>query len=186
MNHLGTIQIETNRLILRKFKVTDSMDMFKNWGSDTNVNKYLSWPTHKNIKDAENIINLWMSQYEDNSTYIWVIELKDISETIGTISIVNLDNVNESCEAGYCLSSKYWNKGITTEAFKAIIKFLFEEVGINRICAKHDINNVASGKVMRKCGMVYEGTLREVQFRNNKFCSLAVYSILKKEWFRDR
>lgn len=181
MKHKGTILLETDRLILRKFKDTDSKDMFKNWGSDANVNKYLSWQTHKDIKDSEDIINLWISQY-DNNVYNWVMELKEINEVIGNISIVELENMNEACEIGYCISSRYWNKGITTEAFKAVIKYLFEEVGVNRICAKHDIDNAASGKVMQKCGMVYEGTLREIQFKNTKFCSLAVYSILKKEW----
>lgn len=182
MNHTGTILMETDRLILRKFKVSDSNDMFKNWGSDTKVTKYLSWPTHKSIKDAEDIVNLWISNYKDNNVYNWVIELKKINEAIGNISIVKLEDINNSCEIGYCLSSKYWNKGITTEAFKPIIKYLFEEVAMNRICAKHDIDNVSSGKVMQKCGMVYEGTLREVQFRHNKFSSLAVYSLIRKEW----
>jgi ribosomal-protein-alanine N-acetyltransferase len=182
MNHIGTKNIETNKLILRKFEITDSENMFKNWGSDSNVTKYLSWKTHMNIKDSEEIINLWISNYDDNSVYNWVIELKEINEAIGNISVVKLENTNKSCEIGYCIGSKYWNKGITTEAFQNVIDYLFKEVGINRICAKHNIENIASGEVMKKCKMSYEGTLREVQFRNDRFCSLAVYSILKSEW----
>lgn len=182
MNHIGTKLIETNRLILRKFEITDSENMFKNWGSDPKVTKYLSWQTHKNIKDSEDIINLWISNYKDSSVYNWVIELKEINEVIGNISIVKLDNVNQSCEIGYSIGSKYWNRGITTEAFQIVINFLFKEVGINRICAKHDIDNIASGEVMKKCKMTYEGILREVKFRNDRFSSLAVYSILRSEW----
>lgn len=182
MNHIGTKIIETNKLILRKFEITDSENMFKNWGSDSNVTKYLSWETHKDIKDSEEIIKLWISNYEDNSVYNWVIELKEINEVIGNISVVKLENTNKSCEIGYCIGSRYWNKGITTEAFQNVINYLFREVGINRICAKHDIENIASGEVMKKCKMSYEGTLREVQFRNDRFSSLAVYSILKHEW----
>lgn len=183
MNHIGTQIIETDRLILRKFKTTDAKDMFKNWGSDTKVTKYLSWHTHKEINDSRDIINLWISQYEDSHTYNWVIEVKEINEVIGNISIVHLEDINESCEIGYCIGSRFWNKGITTEAFQGVIKFLFEKVGFNRICAKYNIDNVASGEVMRKCNMTYEGTLREVKFKNNSFYSLGVYSILKKEWF---
>ena len=182
MNHIGTKLIETNRLILRKFKITDSENMFNNWGSDPNVTKYLSWQTHNDVKDSEDIINLWISNYEDSSVYNWVIELKETNEVIGNISVVKLENTNKSCEIGYCIGSKYWNKGITTEAFQSIINYLFEEIGINRICAKHDIKNIASGEVMKKCKMTFEGTLREVQFRNNRFCSLTVYSILRSEW----
>lgn len=182
MNHLGTKLIETNRLILRKFKITDAENIFKNYGSDPNVTKYFSWQTHKDIKDSEDIINLWISNYEDNSVYNWGIELKEINEVIGNISVIKLDNTNKSCEIFYCIGSKYWNKGITTEAFQNIINYLFKEVEINRICAKHDIENIASGEVMKKCKMIFEGTLREIQFRNNRFCSFAVYSILKSEW----
>lgn len=182
MNHIGTKTIETNRLILRKFKATDAMYMYKNWGNDSRVTKYLSWQPHKNLKDSEAIINLWTKHYEDKSTYNWVIELKEINEVIGNISIVNLEELNQSCEIGYCIGSRFWNKGITTEAFQEVIKFLFEEVGFNRICAKYNIENPASGAVMKKCNMIYEGTLREVQFKNNSFNTLGVYSILKREW----
>ncbi|MPM31233.1 hypothetical protein SDC9_77787 [bioreactor metagenome] len=69
MNHKGTILIETDGLILRKFKQNDVNDMFKNWGSDDKVTEFLSWPTHKNIKDSEDIIKQWISEYEDNSVY---------------------------------------------------------------------------------------------------------------------
>ena len=185
MSHIGTKTIETNRLILRKFKVTDSNDMFKNWGSDSKVTKYLSWETHKDIKDSEDIINMWVSNYADNSVYNWVIELKETNEAVGNISIVKLEDTNKCCEIGYCIGSKYWNKGITTEAFQSVIDYLFREVGINRICAKHNIENIASGEVMKKCKLTYEGTLREVKFKYNRFCSLAVYSILKSEWINE-
>ena len=186
MNHIGTKTIETNRLILRKFKSSDSENMFKNWGGDSKVTKYLSWTTHKSITDSEEVINLWISNYKDKSSYNWAIELKEVNEVIGSISVVKLKNENKSCEIGYCIGSKYWNKGITTEAFKSVIDCLFREVGVNRICARHNIENIASGEVMKKCKMKYEGTLREVQFIHNRFCSMAVYSILRSEWLNGR
>lgn len=184
MNHIGTKTIETNRLILRKFKIADSEDMFKNWSSDSKVTKYLSWKAHNSIKDSEEIINMWISNYDNNNVYNWVIELKETNEAIGSISVVNLEETNKSCEIGYCIGREYWSKGITTEALQNIIDYLFREVGVNRICAKHDIENMASGEVMKKCKMTYEGTLREVQFRDDRFCSLSFYSILKSEWIK--
>ncbi|GAA0773821.1 hypothetical protein GCM10008908_22630 [Clostridium subterminale] len=75
--------------------------------------------------------------------------------------------------------------GIITEALKAVINYLFSEVGFNRIVATHDTNNIASGKVMIKSGMKYEGTLRQSEWRDNKgFYDLAVYAILKDEWLK--
>lgn len=177
----GTKLIETDRLILRKFKLSDTNDMFNNWASDKRVTKYLSWNAHESLAVSEKLINIWVSEYNDN-TYNWAIELKEINQVIGSISIVNLDELNKACEIGYCIGNKHWNKGIVTEAFSSIIDYLFNETEMNRICAKHDINNIGSGEVMKKCNMKYEGTLREVQYRNNMFCSLSVYSILKNEY----
>lgn len=186
MNYIGTKLIETERLILRKFKTTDYENMFKNCGSDPKVTRFVAWETHKTIKDSEEIIDKWILEYEDNKTYNWAIELKETNEVIGNISIVKLEDRHSSCEIGYCIGSEFWNQGIVTEAFKAVIKFLFEEVGFNRICAKYNTVNKASGRVMEKCNMTYEGTLREAKYGKNGVYSLGVYSILRSEWIKYR
>jgi len=182
LNHIGTRTLDTDRLILRKFKHSDSENMFKNWASDDKVTRFLSWQKHNTVSDSEEIIERWISEYEDSSVYNWVIELKEIGQVIGGISVVKLEDKHMGCEIGYCISSKYWNRGITTEALKKVIEFLFEAVGMNRISACHDTNNRASGQVMIKSGMSYEGTLRQVNIRNDEFYDLAIYSILKDEW----
>lgn len=181
MINKGTVLLETDRLILRKFKYSDAEYMFKNWGSDPKVSKFLSWSTHSDVNVSQKIINNWIEEY-NNNIYNWAIELKSIHEAIGAISIVELDQASEACEIGYCISSRYWNEGFTSEAFKAVINYLFKEVHINRIAAKHDIDNPASGRVMKKCGLTYEGTLRESKKIKGKLGSFAVYSILKSEW----
>lgn len=181
MINKGTVLLETDRLILRKFKYSDAEYMFKNWGSDPKVSKFLSWPTHSDVNVSQKIINNWIEEY-NNNIYNWAIELKSIHEAIGAISIVELDQASEACEIGYCISSRYWNEGFTSEAFKAVIDYLFKEIHINRIVAKHDIDNPASGKVMKKCGLTYEGTLREAKKIKGKLVNLAVYSLLKNEW----
>ena len=107
--------------------------------------------------------------------------MKEIGEPIGGIAAVKLNEEYKSCEIGYCIGSRYWNQGITTEALKAVIDFMINEVGINRVEALHDTNNCASGKVMAKAGMKFEGILREAKVRNGEFYSLAVYSALKSD-----
>ncbi len=69
-----------------------------------------------------------------------------------------------------------------TEAFKAIIPFFFNEVGVNRIESQHDPNNPNSGKVMQKCGLKYEGTLRQADWSNKGVVDACMYSLLKSEW----
>ena len=68
------------------------------------------------------------------------------------------------------------------EALTAVMQFLFKEVGMNRIEAKHDINNPHSGGVMKKCGMKYEGTSRASDRNNQGICDIAQYAIIQNDW----
>lgn len=181
MNHTGTTRLETARLILRPFESSDIEFMFKNWACDSKVTKFLSWEAHREVETTESVVMNWISSYEALNVYNWAIELKSASEVIGNISIVKLEESNYSCEIGYCIGSKFWNKGIVTEAFGKIIEYLFSEVGFNRIVARHDVLNEASGVVMRKCNLKYEGTLREAAYKKGQFKSLSVYSILRSD-----
>jgi ribosomal-protein-alanine N-acetyltransferase len=85
---------------------------------------------------------------------------------------------------GYALGRPWWNRGIMSEAFSKIIAFFFEEVKVNRIESQHDPNNPASGRVMVKCGLQYEGTLRQADFSNQGIVDAAMYSLLAQEYFR--
>lgn len=183
LNHKGTKVIETERLILRKIRLEDANDMYNNWASDEEVCRYLSWKPHPNIEITNRIITKWVLDSYDIKNYHWAIEYK--KQVIGTISVVDYSEVNESCEIGYCIGKDYWGKGIMTEALIAVINFLFLEVGYNRIMLKHDINNIASGKVMQKAGMKYEGTLRQATKKmDERFVDICMYSILHEEWIK--
>ena len=83
---------------------------------------------------------------------------------------------------GYCIGSKWWHQGITSEAFSSIIPYLFNEVGANRIESQHDPDNPHSGNVMKKCGLQYEGTLRQADYSNKGIVDACMYSLLKEEW----
>ena len=182
MNHRGTKKMETARLILRPFVKEDAGAMYRNWASDPEVTKFLSWPTYKSVDDANYILDLWVPQYADDTFYQWAIELKPLGEVIGSISVVNQDDRVDMVEIGFCIGRSWWGQGIMTEAFQAVIDFLFGEVGVQRIEAGHDPNNPASGAVQRKCGLIYEGTLRRSIRSNQGITDKAVYAILKEEW----
>lgn len=183
MKNTGTQRIETNRLILRKITTNDASDMFNNWTSDVEVARYLTWDVHKTIEDTKEIISIWEQELEENGCYRWCIELKDINEVIGTIDVIKLNINIESALIGYCMSRKYWNQGIMTEALIEVEKFLFERVGLNRIEAYFDIRNPASGKVMEKAGMSFEGTKRQgAKDNKGNYCDISMYAILKSDW----
>jgi len=183
MKHLGTKELETKRLILRRFTLNDAEKVFNNWANNDEVTKYLSWPSHNNINTTENVLEQWIQNYNKDDFYQWAIVPKEINEPIGTISVVDKNDDIQMVEIGYCIGKQWWNKGITTEALNAIIKYFFEEIRVNRIEAWHDINNPNSGKVMAKCGMKCEGNLRQSRKNNTGICDHAIYGILLEEYF---
>ena len=182
MNHQGTGVLETQRLILRPFKETDAETMFKNWAGNDNVTRYLTWPTHVCVDVTMAVIASWIQQYANPQCYEWCIENKENHQAIGSIGVVAINETIEAAEIGYCIGDDFWFRGITAEALKAVIQFLFEEVGINRIAAKHDPRNPNSGRVMAKCAMTYEGTQRKAGKNNTGICDVVTYSILKEEY----
>ena len=186
LTHKGTQTIETSRLILRRAIREDAEPMFRNWAADPEVTKYLTWPTYEKVETAYQILDLWASEYEKPNYYQWMIVLKELGEPIGSISVVRQNDRVEESEIGYCIGSRWWHKGIMTEALNAVIEYLFTEVGMNRVAARHDPNNPHSGGVMRKCGMKYEGTHRACDRNNQGICDAAQYAILRSEWKRPR
>lgn len=182
MQHKGTVTINTNRLCLRAFELSDAEAAFQNWTSDENVTKFLRWPTHKDISVTERVVGDWVEKSQQADFYQWAIILKDINQPIGTISVVSRNERLNILHIGYCIGSKWWHQGITSEAFAAIIPFLFEEVGANRIESQHDPQNPHSGNVMKKCGLQYEGTLRQADFSNQGIVDACVYGLLKEDW----
>ena len=181
MEHKGTRQIETERLILRRLTVGDAEDMFNNWANDGEVTKYLTWPTHKSVEVTKNLLAKWVEDYQKNDYYQWCIELKEIGQPIGTIGAVEIDESIGDIEIGYCIGRKFWNKGITTAAFKAVIDFFFNEVGASRISGVHDVNNPASGRVMEKCGLKHEGRRIKAARNQQGICDIDVYGLVKDE-----
>ena len=89
MKHTGTITLETNRLILRRFELRDSNAMFKNWANDDDVTKYMSWQSHKNEDVTKQLLDMWTKEYENINNYQWCIVLKETHEPIGSISLFN-------------------------------------------------------------------------------------------------
>ena len=122
MKHLGTKQLETERLILRRFRVSDAQAMYENWARDSEVTKYLTWPAHRGPEVSEAVLSAWAKDYA--------------------------------------------------------------QVGVNRVECRHDSNNPHSGMVMKKCGMRYEGTLRQADRNNQGLCDACMYGLLRSDRVR--
>jgi ribosomal-protein-alanine N-acetyltransferase len=182
VTHKGTQTLQTPRLVLRKAVPEDAQPMFQNWASDPEVGKYLTWPPHESVAITQMIIDSWIAAYDKEDTYQCMIVPKDTPHSpIGTISVVHQKDSVGKAEIGYCIGRSWWHQGIMSETLKAVMDFLFNEVGYHRIESLHDPNNPHSGDVMKKCGMKYEGTLRQADRNNQGICDACYYGLLASE-----
>lgn len=179
MKHLGTRRIETERLVLRRFTLDDADAMYRNWASDPEVTKFLMWPTHSSVEVTKEVLTEWVVSYEKDDRYEWCITKKEDGEPIGSIGVVKVSDRIKMAEIGYCISRDCWHQGITSEAMKAVMTYLLEEVGMERIESRHDPKNPHSGAVMRKCGLQYEGTRIHADWNNSGICDVALYGYVK-------
>ena len=186
MKHQGTATLETARLILRRFTMDDCEAAFRNWESDPRTTEFLTWKTMTTIDATRYVMQMWVDGYANPDFYQWAIVPKEIGEPVGTISVVGMNEKAQSVSIGYCIGSKWWRQGYTSEAFAAIIPFLFEQVEVNRIEAQHDPGNPNSGRVMQKCGLIYEGTLRQADWNNKGIADACVYAVLRSDYNKQK
>lgn len=182
MEHKGTMELESSRLILRRLVPSDAEAMYRNWASDPEVTAYLTWPPHRDLSVTEQLLQDWDRQYGEETFYQWAIVPKDLGEPIGTISVVALDSNTDTAELGYCIGKPWWHQGYTSEALSTVMSFLFYRVKVHRLEARHDTKNPNSGAVMQKCGLRFEGVLRSAGRNNQGVVDTAVYSILAEEF----
>jgi len=187
ITNAGTQTIETERLILRRFVIEDADDMLKNWISDKEVQFNYGEPVYENIESVRNLLENWISSYSRDDFYRWAIVLKENNENIGQIAFCKIDLKHHYADIEYCISRFYQGKGYATEALSAVIEFTFKNTGLNRLQAFHRGKNIASGKVLKKAKMRYEGTLRQSYYYQDKdeYDDRIYYAILREDFLKE-
>jgi ribosomal-protein-alanine N-acetyltransferase len=161
MRHLGTLRLETPRLLLRRFVEEDAEAMYFGWARDERVSRYMRWRPHAMLGETCALVRQWVREYACPTHYHWAIQLRDSRKLIGAISVVPRGENDDCFEAGYNLAFDSWGHGYAAEALEAVIRYIFERVQGNRVEAYHAVDNPASGRVMEKCGMRPEGVHRQ-------------------------
>jgi len=182
------MKLETRRLILRnptKKDVNDLVEGLNNLKVSENVS---SVPYPYTEKDATWWINHCNEKKKKKESFIFEIELREEKKLIGACGLHKYDKFCESIEIGYWVNEKYWRRGIITEAAVAVIDFAFKKLKVNRIELGAYKENVASNSVAKKLGFTYEGTTRQSHKTKatKKIHDLNVYSMLKKEWPKNK
>ena len=155
MKRKGTIELETERLILRKLNLEDANEAFNSWTNDENVSKYVTWNASKTPEDTKEWLKGVEKEYEANINYEWGIVLKETNELIGSLGMYVKEEFENRYEIGYAISKKYWGKGYTTEASRCVMDYLINQEGIKKFIGRHAKLNGASGAVMQKAGFRY-------------------------------
>lgn len=173
--------ITTERLVLRPFALGDAADVQRlagDWAvADTTTNIPHPYPDGA----AESWITGHAGRFERGEILVLAVTLRDTGELAGCISLV-LRLHDDRAEMGYWMGVPYWNHGYCSEAARALVAYGFEQMGLNRIYAHHLTRNPASGRVMQKAGMTYEGTLRQHVKKWQRYEDLAAYGILRSDY----
>lgn len=174
--------LATPRLILRPFTLADAPAVQRLAGdaavADTTAN--IPHPYEDGV--AETWISSHAEQFEQGTGVVFAVTLNDTGELVGAISLFSIRAASNRAEMGYWIGVSYWNKGYGSEAARAILDYSFTELGLNRVFAEHMVRNPASGRVMEKAGMTYEGTLRQHVKKGDRYEDLKVYGILRTEF----
>ena len=173
--------LETDRLRLRKLAMRDASDIFE-YSRDPLVAKYVLWEAHRSIGESRAYLRYMLRKYRMNEPASWGIEWKATGRIIGTIGFMWIQSDNAAAEVGYSLARAHWGQGIMTEALQAVIAYGFNSLRLNRIEAIHEPENPASGAVMRKCGMQFEGRLRQKLCNKGRYADVDLYAILKSDF----
>ena len=185
LTHKGTKTIETERLILRRFEYSDSDSMLKNWIADEKIQSLYSEPVYETQEAVKGLLDRYIGSYEREDYYRWAVIEKESGECIGQIAYFLVDSKNHFAEIEYCIGSEYQCKGYATEAAKAVIKYGFDEMNLHKVQICTKTINAPSKRVIEKCGLQYEGTLRDYFYMNGVYVGRLYFSILRSEYYKE-
>jgi len=174
-------ELQTDRLVLREFTMDDASDVQRLVGEWEVARTLLVVPHPYEDGMAEEWIATYRPAYEAGERVTWAVVLRDEGALVGTITL-HLHPRHDNAEIGYWIGRPYWGCGYATEAAREVVRHGFEELGLLRIHSSHFGSNHASGKVMRKVGMSYEGTRPEHYKKWEAYEDRVDYGLLARDW----
>lgn len=172
--------IETKRLYFRPWAEDDANELFA-LASDPDVGPRAGWPPHKSADESREVIQTVFA-----NDHVWALVLKEAGCIVGCMGYYthresNIGIEEDEAEIGYWIGKSYWNRGLCTEALRAMIDYCFNTVGYVTLWSDYFVDNPASGRVMEKCGFrdtgeinwfseLYRGDERPVRIMRLDYC----------------
>ncbi len=173
----GRVEVNTERLLLRPFKLEDVDDVFE-YARDPEYGRYLFLPQQYTRMHAEMFLARQLLESWDTRPVFAIV--RD-SRVVGGIGL-RIDVAHETGALGYAIARSQWGKGLVPEAGRAIVDWGFKGHGLARIYAPADLRNIRSQRVMEKLGMTREGVLRSHRKERGERTDEVYYGILREEW----
>lgn len=174
--------LETRRLLLRRFRTTDAA-AYAAYRSDEMTAKYQSWVVPYPLDRAQADVDAHAAMDGPIDDAWFGLAITDaVTETVVGDVVMQLSWKCRSAEVGYTLDPAHRGHGYATEALTKVIEYLFDDRGVTRIHAALHPENVASMRVLERCGFVYEGTARQAYWVGDACTDDASYGLLRADW----
>ena len=173
-------ELKTDRLLLRKFQLSDAPDVQRLAGTkEVAAGTFLPYPYEDGM--AEQWIADQERAHEGGTAVSFAITLADNTTFIGSIGL-DIVPIHRHARLAYWLGVPYWDHDYCTEAVNAVLRYGFMQLNLHRIYSPHFQGNAASGRVLQKVGMTYEGRMREHYVRFDRFVDLELYGMLQRDF----
>ncbi|WNS45145.1 GNAT family N-acetyltransferase [Paenibacillus sp. MMS20-IR301] len=172
--------LETDRLLLRPFRIEDAPEVTEYCNNYNIYRSTLSLPFPYSQDCAESWIAVHEQNFNCDRMYEFAVTDVKTGRLYGAIGISHQQSYHNG-ELAYWIGEAHWGQGYGTEAARAVIGFVFKEKQYHRVYARHFASNPASGAIMQKCGMSYEGTLKDQIYKNGTYEDIVYYGLLNPE-----
>ncbi|MBV9905338.1 MAG: GNAT family N-acetyltransferase [Alphaproteobacteria bacterium] len=168
------MKLETPRLFLRPIQLHDSDDVFVARG-DPEVMRFWDYPAMESADQVRDVITQHHGEIESGATEWWVVALTPRGPAIGEVDLSEIDRTHKRAEVGFLFRRDAWGKGYAREAMTRVMRYGFEELGLERLSARFHAGNDASKRLLEALGFTYEGTLRGHVLRDGERRDCVLY-----------
>ena len=179
MIHKGTNNLASERLLLRRIKEEDALELYNGFVNQEGFLYYAN-KQKRTLEEEINSLKGIDSKYLKDDYYNWVITLIDTKEIIGSINL-RVEEINETVEFNYVIDERFCGNGYMTEALNLVKDYCFNELDINRFQGGCCVENIASKRVMEKCNMECEGVLRNYIILCDGYHDMYMFSLINKK-----
>jgi RimJ/RimL family protein N-acetyltransferase len=169
------------RLLLRPFVLADAPRVRLLAGERDVASTTINIPHPYEDGMAEAWIGTHRLGFERGELAVFAVEERERGDVVGAMSLT-ISRAHERAELGYWIGVPYWGNGFATEAARELLRYGFEQLGLNRIYATHFSTNPASGRVLQKLGMRHEGVRRQHIRKWGEYLDSEIYGLLRSEW----